>query len=159
MNGDPRTRAVHESPFTPSRRRRGRLTRREAATFAALTDTVVAPEPPLPPVYATDAVASFAALLAASPRPNRLALRAALHAIDLAPLALGHRARLRRLPRPARTAVVDRLDRSPAAPAVKVLRALGHLSYYGDDGVMRTLGYDPEPVLARAAAAPNRRAA
>ena len=73
----------------------------------------------------TDAVAAFEAQLAAAPRLNRVAIRALLLA-HAAGLGLG--------------------------PAREPLRALAHVSYYGDLGVMRTLGYDPEAVVRRARA-------
>ena len=70
-------------------------------------------------------MAAFAAQLAAAPRLNRLGLRA---------LLLAHAAGLG-----ARTG-------RGAAPRP------GHVSYYGDLGVMRILGYDPEAVVRRARA-------
>ena len=51
------------------------ITPREASIVAALADAAAAPEPPLPPVAATDAAAAFDAWLAAGPRRNRIALR------------------------------------------------------------------------------------
>jgi hypothetical protein len=98
---------------------------RERALVARYLHEAVAPAPPLPAVAGTDAVAAFAAQLAAAPRLNRLGLRALLIA-HAAGVALG--------------------------PAEEPLRALAHMSYYGDLGVMRTLGYDPEAVLRRARA-------
>jgi hypothetical protein len=100
------------------------VTARERRVFTRVTDAVVAPVPPLPPVEATDAAAAFERSLAAAPRLNALALRAAF-------LLVG--AGLRR------------------GPLLKVVRSLSHLHYYGDAGVMRTLGYDADAVLARAA--------
>jgi hypothetical protein len=101
------------------------MRRRERAIVARYLDEAVAPAPPLPPVERTDAVAAFAAQLAAAPRLNRLGIRALLVA-HAAGLALG--------------------------PASEPLRALAHISYYGDLGVMRALGYDPEAVVRRARA-------
>lgn len=101
------------------------MRRREHAFIARYVHEAVAPAPPLPPVAATDAVAAFGAQLAAAPRVNRLALRALLVARG-AGLRLG--------------------------AAEEPLRALAHMSYYGDPGVMRTLGYDPDAVLRRARA-------
>jgi hypothetical protein len=92
---------------------------------ARYVEEVVAPAPPLPPVSGTDAVAAFAAQLAAAPGLNRLAIRALL---------------------------VAHLTGLPLGPAREPLRALAHISYYGDLGVMRTLGYDPEAVVRRARA-------
>jgi hypothetical protein len=126
---------------------------REASIFACLCDAVVAPRPPLPPVRATDAAAAFDAGLARAPRLNRLALRAALLALEVAPLALGFGARLRRLAPPQRAAALARLDRcAPVAPLLRALRGMAHLSYYGDLRVLNVLGYDPEAIVARAAA-------
>jgi hypothetical protein len=123
---------------------------REASIFACVTDAVVAPVPPLPQVAETDAAFAFDAQLAGSPALNRLGLRLALHALELAPLAVGARHRMRRLAPAARTAALGRLDRNPLlAPLLKIMRSLAHLSYYGDLGVMRLLGYDPEAVVAR----------
>ena len=101
------------------------MRRRERALVARYVEEVVAPAPPLPPVAGTDAVAAFAAQLAAAPGLNRLAIRA---------LLLAHAAGVR------------------LGPAEEPLQALAHISYYGDLGVMRILGYDPEAVLRRARA-------
>jgi hypothetical protein len=123
---------------------------REASMFACLTDAVVAPVPPLPPVAETDATAAFDAQLAASPRLNRLGLRAGLYVLELAPLAVGARHRLRRLPSPARAAALERVDSNALlSPLLKAMRSVAHLSYYGDLHVMALLGYDPERVVAR----------
>jgi hypothetical protein len=127
------------------------VTGRELSIFACLTDTFVAPAPPLPAVRDTDAAPAFARSLAAGPTLNAVALRAALLALELAPLALGFRARLRRLAPADRERALARLDRGPLAPLLKAIRSLTHLHYYGDLGVMRLLGYDPEAVVARAA--------
>jgi hypothetical protein len=126
------------------------IRRPEAATFAAVADAVVAPEAPLPPVAATDAVAAFAALLEASPAPNRYALRALLRALELAPLALGGRRRLSALGRAERLALLTRLQaHAPTSGAVTALRSVAHLCYYGDAGVLALIGYDPAAVVAR----------
>jgi hypothetical protein len=126
---------------------------REASMFACLTDVVVAPVAPLPPVAETDAAQSFDEQLALAPGLNRLGLRAALHLLELAPLAVGAGHRLRRLAPAARTMALADLDRNPVlAPLLKVMRSVAHLSYYGDLRVMALLGYDPERVVARARA-------
>jgi hypothetical protein len=127
------------------------MTGRELSIFACLTETVVAPAAPLPPVRDTDAAEAFARSLQAAPRLNALALRAALLLFELAPLALGFGARLRRLAPDDRERALTRLERGPVAPLLKALRSLAHLHYYGDLGVMRLVGYDPEAVVARAA--------
>ena len=122
---------------------------REASMFACIADTVVAPAGALPPLRRTDAVAAFGACLAAAPAPNRALLRALLYAVEAAPLVLGYGARMRRLRPEARTEALERLEVGPAGPALRPLTALAKLAYYGDDGVSRVLGYDPDAVVAR----------
>lgn len=125
------------------------MTRREADIFACLTDTVVAPLPPLPAVGGTDAVASFADYLDRSPAPGRLGLRAGLLALELAPRVLGFGARLRALDRERREEFVARASAGPLASLVLALRGMAQLSYYGDAAVMRQLGYDAEERVRR----------
>jgi hypothetical protein len=126
------------------RRRLSALSPREASIFACLCDTVAAPEPVLPAVARTDAVEGFDRMLASAPALNRAALRALLYAAELAPLATGRRSRLRGLPPDERGAVLARLDRGRGRDLVRLLKGLACLSYYGDDGVMRRLGYDAD---------------
>jgi hypothetical protein len=125
---------------------------REASIFAAIADAFVAPAPPLPPVRDTDTAFALDANLRAAPAANRAGLRAALLALELAPLALGYGRRLRRLDPVQRAAALERVERGPLAGLVKGLRTLAHLSYYGDPHVLRLLGYDADAVVARAAA-------
>jgi hypothetical protein len=120
------------------------LSGREASIFACLCDTVVAPAPPLPAVADTDAVEAFDRYLADSPPLNRLGMRAVVHAAELAPRALGQRARLRRLGESERARALERAETSRAKPLVDALEFIARLSYFGDDGVMRMLGYDAE---------------
>ena len=101
------------------------MSSRERARVQRYVEGAVAPAPPLPAVASTDAVAAFEAQLAAAPRLNRVGIRTLLVA-HAAGFALG--------------------------PAGEPLRALAHISYYGDLGVMRALGYDPEAVVRRARA-------
>jgi hypothetical protein len=125
---------------------------REASIFACLCDTVVTPEPVLPPVRQTDAVPAFDRMLAASPPLNRLGLRALLYAAELAPRALGFRARLRALAPEERGRALQAAESARAPQArelAKLLRGLACLSYYGDGDVMRRLGYDPDARVAR----------
>lgn len=128
------------------------LTPREASIFACLTDTIVAPEPVLPPVSRTDAVKSFDRWVSLSPRLNRLGLRALLYAVEIAPRLLGSRARLRRLSEPERAEALQRAQSSGTAARglTKLVEGLAFLSYYGDDAVMRRLGYDADANVARA---------
>lgn len=125
------------------------MTKREAAIFSSLVDAAVAPEPPLPPVAATDALAAFERYLANSPRLNRGGLRLGLHALDRGARLRRGGASLRALSRDQRVAYLQRLERGRGATAVKALRGLAQLCYYGDDGVMRLLGYDAGAVAAR----------
>jgi len=125
------------------------MRRRESRAVAALVDAVAAPEPPLPPVRDTDAVASFARWLAYAPQPNGAVLRTALLALAAT--------RISRRSRAGRLALLRRLGRSPLAEG---LRATAAVSYYGDAGVLRALSHGPprarnvpDTFLARGAAA------
>ena len=114
---------------------------REASILAALADAAAAPEPPLPPVAATDAAAAFDAWLARAPARNRIALRAALLALE----RLTGRRRFRSLDRAGRLAVLRRLQRTrvPLVPQLaEALRSAAVVSYHGDARVMAALGYD-----------------
>jgi hypothetical protein len=118
--------------------------------FACLTDTVVAPADGLPAVRDTDAIDAFDATLAAGPGLNRVGLRAALYVLELAPLALGEGARMRRLAPARRIAVLTRLERNAAAAGlVDAMRAIAYLCYYGDAGAAARVGYDADAVVAR----------
>jgi hypothetical protein len=125
------------------------LTAREANVFACLVDTIVAPGGELPPLDRTDAMTFLDGYLAASPRVNRVGVRALLHALEVGPRLLGYGARLRRLPAGRRLAYLDAIARTPAGLALQGVEVMAKLAYYGDDGVMRTLGYDPDAVVAR----------
>jgi len=129
------------------------LNPREASIFACVCDTVVAPEPVLPPVRETDAVAFFDRWLVRSPRRNRAGLRALLYAVELAPRALGMHGRLRTLAEPDRARALASLERARqpgVRELVRLLESVALLSYYGDDEVMLRLGYDAEANLRRA---------
>jgi hypothetical protein len=127
------------------------LSPREASIFACVCDTVVAPRPALPPVHETDAVEFLDRWLGRAPRLNRAGLRALLYAAELAPRAVGGRARLRALPESERADVLARLERSPRArDLVKLLQGIAFLAYYGDDAIMLRLGYDADANVARA---------
>jgi hypothetical protein len=128
------------------------LSPREASIFACVCDTVVAPEPALPPVRHTDAVAFFDRWLVLSPRLNRGALRALLYVAELAPRALGFRGRLRRLDEPDRATFLSALEgaREPRVrELVRLMKGIACLSYYGDDAVMVGLGYDADANVRR----------
>ena len=125
------------------------MTAREANVFACLVEAVVSPAEPLPPLARTDAIAFFDGYLAASPPLNRAGLRALLHALEAGPRALRLGGRFRQLDPATRASYLARLQRTPAGRGFEALEAVAKLAYYGDDGVMRTLGYDPDVVLAR----------
>jgi hypothetical protein len=128
------------------------LTGREASIFACVADTVVAPEPALPPVRETDAVAFFDDWMARSPAFNRIGLRALLYVMELSPLATGDRTRLRRLDRTARARWLHTIERSSNAQVrmvAKLVKGLSQLAYYGDDRVLGICGYDADANLQR----------
>jgi hypothetical protein len=123
------------------------LTPREASIFACFTDAVVAPEPVLPPVRQTDAVAFFDDWMARSPRLNRFGMRALLYVLELSPFLTGSRSRLRRLDRPARTRWLTAIEHAPRAElrlVFKLMKGAAQLSYWGDDRLMREVGYDAD---------------
>ena len=118
------------------------LTARERAVVSALADTMAAPEPPLPPVAETDAVDAVDAWLARAPALNRAGLRVALR-------LAGRRGFVDR-DREARTRALRRLERvGPLRDIVRVLAGIILITYYGDDEVSRTLGYDAQANLER----------
>jgi hypothetical protein len=126
------------------------ITRREADIFACVCATLAGPGGRLPALADTDAVAAYDRYVAASPPLNRLGLRAALYALERAPLLRGSLRRLRQLPEPERLEVLIALERSPLfAPLAEIAGGLAKLAYYGDPGVMKALGYDAAAVVAR----------
>ena len=128
------------------------LSPREASIFACLADTVVAPEPVLPPVRETDAVEFFDRWMARSPRANRAGLRALLYALEVAPRLLGFGARMRRLDRARREEFLHAIEqhRVPQLRQLgKLMQGFGQFAYYGDDRVMLRIGYDAGANLAR----------
>jgi hypothetical protein len=128
------------------------LTPREASIFACLTDTVVAPQTVLPPVSQTDAADAFDRWLAHSPPANAIGMRGLVLAIELGPLALGYRRRLRRLPPGDRARYLQTLEQSRAAPVRQLTRAIKSIAffcYYGDDALLLRLGYDPDANVGR----------
>ena len=135
------------------------LSPREASIFACLADTVVAPEPFLPPVRDTDAVAFFDRWMGRAPRINRVGLRTLLYALETGPRLLGFGARMRRLT-PQRRAEYLRAIEQNRIPQLrqlaKLMQGFGQLAYYGDDRVMLTIGYDAEANVARARAVRER---
>ena len=128
------------------------LSPREASIFACLADTVVAPEPVLPPVRETDAVEFFDRWMARSPRTNRIALRGLLYALEISPRVLGFGDRMRRLAPDRRVEYLRAIEQNripQLRQLAKLMQGFGQLSYYGDDRVMLRLGYDAEANVAR----------
>jgi hypothetical protein len=131
------------------------LAPREASIFACLVDTVAAPEPLLPPVARTDCAFAFDRWMAAGPTVNALSLRVVLLTLELMPLAMGYGRRFRRLPVAERARFVKAIEGSSnrhVRQLTKVLKGAAFLAYYGDDNVMRRVGYDAEANLERARA-------
>lgn len=124
---------------------------REASIYACLVDALVEPSPPLPEVSSTRAAAIFDGWLAAAPATNRAALRALLYTAELAPLVLGERARLRRLPLARRRAAIGRLAGGGhvGRGLLDLIRFFAVVGYYSDDDVSRRLGFDADAVVAR----------
>lgn len=124
---------------------------REASIFACFTDAVVAPEPVLPPVRDTDAVAFFDRWMGRMPRANRAGLRALLLLAELAPLAT-HGRRLRRIDRAGRAEWIGRVEASGNGHVrmlTKLMEGAAQLAYYGDDRVLGRLGYDADANVER----------
>jgi hypothetical protein len=123
------------------------LSPREASIFACWCDTVVAPGDALPAVQRTDAVSFFDFWLEHAPRVNRAALRGLLYAAELAPRLLGFRKRLRQLSERDRARALEKIERAKAPQLrqlAKLMKGVAFLSYYGDDRIMRGLGYDAD---------------
>jgi hypothetical protein len=87
-----------------------------------------------------------------SPRANATGMRVLLHVIELMPLAMGFGGRLRRLPVPERVRWLEAVERNPnprLRQLTKLVKGAAFLSYYGDDAIMRRLGYDADANVAR----------
>jgi hypothetical protein len=128
------------------------LTPREASIFACFTDVVVAPEPLLPPVRETDAVASFDDWMSRAPRLNRVGMRSLLYVLEMSPLLTGSRTRLRRLDRDGRARWLHAIERAPRVElklAYKLMKTAAQLSYWGDDRLMLRVGYDADANVRR----------
>lgn len=128
------------------------LSPREASIFACLVDALVAPEPLLPPVERTDAAFFFDRWMAASPRMNALGMRALLHLIEVAPRLLGFSARMRQLPLDQRVRYLEAVEKHPnphVRQLTRLVKGAAFLAYYGDDGIMRQIGYDADANVAR----------
>jgi len=69
------------------------------------------------------------------------------HGVEISPWLAGKRRRLRRLDRLERTEALRSAEKSGAALSrglLKLVKGLCTFCYYGDAGVMRTLGYDAD---------------
>src|SRR3954447_3989944 len=131
------------------------LAPREASIFACLVDTVAAPEPLLPAVSRTDCAFAFDRWMAAGPALNARGMRGLLLALEVMPLAMGYGKRFRRRPPVERTRFIRAIERSSnrhVKQVAKALKGAAFLAYYGDDAVMRQLGYDAQANLERARA-------
>jgi hypothetical protein len=131
------------------------LAPREASIFACLVDTVAAPEPLLPAVARTDCAFAFDRWMAAGPALNARGMRGLLLALEVMPLAMGYGNRFRRLSRAERTRFIRAIEHSSnrhVKQLVKALKGAAFLAYYGDDTVMRQVGYDAQANLERARA-------
>ena len=128
------------------------ITPREASIFACFTETVVAPGALLPPVRQTDAAAFFDEWLTIAPRAHAAGLRALVVAVELGPLALGLKKRLRKLSADDRARYLHALEKSKTPQVrqlTKALKGIAFLCYYGDDGLMKQLGYDADANVRR----------
>ena len=128
------------------------LSPREASIFACLVDTVVAPEPVLPAVARTDAAFFFDRWMAAAPKANAVGMRVVLHLIEIAPRLLGFGARMRRLSVDERVRYVKAVERNrnpQVRQLTRLVKGAAFLAYYGDDGIMRRIGYDADANVAR----------
>jgi hypothetical protein len=126
------------------------ITSREASIFACAADTLLGPQPELPAVHETSAAAGFDQWLACSPAVNRLAVRAGLYLLEISPVLRFGR-RFRALSRQQRKDFLHGGKRRPVyvAAAVDTLRMLAAATYYGDDAVAKSLGYDADVRLER----------
>lgn len=125
---------------------------REASIFACIAETVLTPQPKLPPVIETNAIEFFDSYLAYSPKSNRAAYRVMVLASELAPRLTGYGARLRMLDSESRGRFFENWSSSsvPQLRAVfKLVKTLSAMSYYGDKKVLKICGYDSEANVAR----------
>ncbi|HEX8120470.1 MAG TPA: hypothetical protein VF549_04310 [Solirubrobacteraceae bacterium] len=108
------------------------MTRGERQAFARLLAAAVPDGGGLPPARQTDAADAFDAWLRAAPAANRVALRALLRAVT-------------------RGDVGARIEsgRGPLGGGAQFLARIAAHCYYGDEAVMRALGYDARAVAAR----------
>lgn len=108
------------------------MTRGERRAVERLVRAATAAGDGLPPVGETDAIAAFDAWLRAAPPANRAGLRLLLRLTT-------------------RGDVAERVERGRGAHAgaTQLLARIAAHCYYGDEEVMRRLGYDARTVAAR----------
>ena len=90
--------------------------------------------------------------MARSPAPNRAGIRVLLYAFEAGPLLAGFRRRARRLAPADRLRYVERVEHAPVPQIrqiAKLMKGMSFVSYYGDDALLRALGYDPDANLER----------
>jgi hypothetical protein len=80
-------------------------------------------------------------------------MRALLYVLELSPLLAGpRRTRLRRLDRPERTRWLNAVEKAPRAElrlVYKLMKGAAQLSYWGDDALMQSVGYDADANVRR----------
>jgi hypothetical protein len=128
------------------------LTPREASIFACLADAYCAPAGDLPSVRETGTVEFFDDWLSRVPALNQAGFRALLYMLEMGPFVSGYGHRFRQLEPERRREYLRSLDRSRVLAlrgAAKLMKVATSLGYYGDDAVLRHLGYDREALLRR----------
>ena len=128
------------------------MSKRITRTFTSFAETVVAPQPHLPPVQQTDAADFFQTWLKLAPKPNAVALKAAVIGLEVGPLTLGYRRPLTKLNANQKARYIQQLEKHKAPQirqATKALKGIALLCYYGDDRLMKRLGYDADANRAR----------
>jgi hypothetical protein len=131
---------------------------REAEIFAGLADSYCSPQPALPALAETSAVAFVDDLVARSGRVNRVGFRLILRIVELVPLIRGYRSRFTKLGASRRVQFVRGLDTSRWALVRilgRLLKTVAVMSYYGDERVLRSTGFDPGAIVARGRALRN----
>jgi hypothetical protein len=106
--------------------------RAERRAFDRLLAAAVPEGGGLPPAERTDAAEAFDAWLRAAPGPNRVAIRTLLRAVAHGDLARWIES-----------------GRGVRGGGAQFLARIAAHCYYGDEGVMRALGYDAREVAAR----------
>ena len=114
------------------------MTRGERRVVERLLEVTVGGDE-LPPVAETDALTAFDEWLRSAPRANRAALRGLLRGVG---------AKLRRLPAGEHARWLE-AGTGRLGGGAQVLTRIAVHCYYGDERVMRALGYDAAEVARR----------